>query len=154
MRLPQVHWFYKRVKVNAPVQLLYFELAGGLAFLLRRFHLMQPDFASGVLFPKCGVELTDGTGKLRWQLQAIPADIYSAPRSTGVTVKTETAPQDQSGYGVNLSAIFKPRANTVNLFYDVGEQVNIRISGMEFVAIAGIWGPPYIDIAVEGYYIP
>ncbi len=156
---PQVHWFFQRVKVLSPVERPYFQLPGGLAFLLRRFHLIQPEYVitAGPVytgFPNVLAELTDGTGKTRWQLDAIPARLYSAPRLDRVTVKTETAPADQKAYGVNMSAVFKPRANTINLFYDIGENVLIRLSGMEFLAVPGYLCPNYIDICIEGVFIP
>ena len=159
MEKPQVHWFYKRVKVNNPIELLYFELAGGLSFLLRRFHFIQPEYletAPGVFqgFPIVGVELTDGTGATRWQLQAIPADLYSAQRREGVILKTENTPCDPSAYGVNMSSVFKPRSNTINLFYNTGENIYIRLSGMELLTPPGYICPNFIDIAAEGVYIP
>ena len=154
----QSHWFYRRVKVKNPTETLYFELAGGLAFLLRRFHLIQPEYVKlpgpiYVGFPFVGVELIDGTGAIRWQMQAIPAQLYSSPRLENVTVKTETTPADQSGYGVNMSAVWKPRSNTINLFYDVGELINIKLSGMQLLTPPGYHCPNYVDIGVEGVYI-
>ena len=159
MEKAQSHWYYKRVQVNAPTYNLFFELPGGLSFLLRRFHLIQPDYKTlpgpaYLVFPSVGVELTDGTGAIRWQKDAIPAQLYSAPRRNGVIMKTETAPADITGYGVNMSAIFKPRAQTINLFYDIGEQIFIRLSGMEYNAAAAQWTPDYIDLAAEGVLIP
>jgi len=161
MEKPQVHWFYKRVHAQHPTETIYFELSGGLGFLLRRLHLIQPEKITIpgapptiVGFPGVGLELTAGTGAIRWQLSAIPADLYSAPRRNNVIVKTETAPFDQLAFGVNLSAVFKPRSHTVNLFYDIGELINIKISGMELLTPPGYYCPDYIDIAAEGYYIP
>lgn len=154
---PQVHWFYRRVQVKNIVEPIYFELAGGLAFLLRRFHMLQPEYAAGpakVGFPLVGVEFIDGTGAIRWQLDPIPAALYSCPRSEGVIVKTEAAPVDQTGYGINMSAVFKPRSNTINLFYDVGELISVRLNGFELLAPPGYLCPNYVDIAVEGVYIP
>jgi hypothetical protein len=156
---PQVHWFFQRVKVLNPVERPYFQLPGGLAFLLRRFHLIQPEYiiTAGPVytgFPNVLAELTDGTGKTRWQLDAIPAVLYSAPRVSGVKMKTETAPADQSAYGVNMSAVFKPRSNTVNLFYDIGENVSMRLSGMEYLAVPGYLCPNFIDVCIEGVFIP
>jgi len=159
MDRPQVHWFFQRVAVTSPVMRIFFELSGGLAFLLRRFHLIQPEYvvtppAVYTGFPLVGVELTDGTGATRWQLQSIPADLYSAPRRNGVVMKTETAPADAGGLGVNMSAVFKPRSNTINLFYDTGENIFIRLSGMELLTPPGYLCPNFIDLAVEGVYIP
>lgn len=160
MNKPQVHWFYKRVKVGNQVENVYFELASGLAFLLRRFHLMQPDYVKVLPgpvyygFPGVGIELQSGTGDIRWQLQPIPAQLYSSPRKDGIIVKTETAPADASGFGVNMSANFKPRVNTINLFYDVGETLYIQMTGQQYFNPPGQWGPNYVDIAVEGVYIP
>jgi len=157
--LPQTHWFFKRVHTANPVEMVYFELAGGMAYLLRRFHIIQPEYIkqAGPIYtgyPKVGVELYDGTGKLRWQLQSIPAEQYSSPRIDGVTVKTEAAPVDLTAYGVNMSAVFKPRSNTINLFYDVGENIFCRLSGMQLLTPPGFMCPDYIDIAMEGIYIP
>ena len=170
----QSHWFFQRIQVTAPVVEVFFELAGGLAFLLRRFHLIQPEYVrTGAFpayvytaFPIVGVELTDGTGAIRWQRESIPATLYSAPRLNaenpqnaatpnlnGVIVKTETQPADTLAYGVNMSAVFKPRANTVNLFYDIGELIKIRLSGMQFLAAPGYLCPNYIDLAAEGTYV-
>jgi len=161
MENKQVHWFFKRFQVNAPVLLHTFELPGGMGFLLRRFHLIQPDHITIpgappviVPFPSVAVELTDGTGATRWQLQAIPAQLYSAPRRDNVIVKAEAAPADLSGFGINMSANFKPRSNTINLFYDIGEQIYIRLSGMEFKTPPATYCPNYIDLAAEGYFIP
>lgn len=158
MDRPQTHWFYKRVKVQNIQEQIYFELGGGLAFLLRRFHFIQPEYID-VLgtrygFPVIAAEFIDGTGAIRWQLQAIPANLYSSPRSEGVIVKTETAPADQTGYGINMSSVFKPRSNTINLFYDVGEVINLKLSGFELLTPPGYLCPNYIDVAVEGVYIP
>jgi hypothetical protein len=158
MNTKQTHWFFKRIQVQAPVEIAYFQLAAGYAFLLRRFHLIQPEYiqTAGPVytgFPRVGVELHDGTGKLRWQLQSIPAEMYSSPRTDGVIVKTETAPFDQTGYGINMSAVFKPRSNTINLFYDTGENIFIRLSGMQLLTPPGFLCPNYIDIAAEGVYI-
>lgn len=159
MDKPQQHWFHKRVKVNNPVERLSFQIAGGLGFLLRRFHLIQPEYINipvnqFIKFPLVAVELTDGTGAVRWQLQAIPAQLYSAPRLDNVIMKTETSPFDLLAYGVNMSAVFKPRSNTINLFYDIGENIFIRLSGMELLTPPGYLCPNYIDIAIEGYFIP
>ena len=158
MDRPQIHWFYKRVKVLNTTEQFYFELPGGLAFLLRRFHFIQPEYVKvlGVKygFPLVGAEFIDGTGAIRWQLQSIPAGLYSSPRNEDVIVKTESAPADMKGYGVNLSAVFKPRSNTINLFYDIGELINIKLSGMEILTPPGYLCPNYIDIAVEGVFIP
>jgi len=159
MDKPQSHWFFKRIKVNAPTYNLFFELAGGLGFLLRRFHIIQPDYIEKPgpvyhVFPSVGIEFTDGTGATRWQLQAIPGELYSAPRKDAVIIKTEPTPADLLAYGVNMSAIFKPRAHTINLFYDIGEQIYIRLSGMEYDSIIAQYKPDYIDIACEGVYIP
>lgn len=159
MDRPQSHWFYKRVHATKLYETIYFELAGGLSFLLRRFHFIQPEYvttAGPVLtgFPIIGAEFIDGTGAVRWQLQPIPSNLYSAPRSNGVIVKTETAPVDQTGFGVNMSAVFKPRSNTVNLFYDVGELVTLKLTGFESLTPPGYICPNYVDLAVEGVYIP
>jgi len=136
---------------------LFFELPGGLAFLLRRFHLIQPDYTTIALvdyiFPPVNIELTDGTGAIQWQYNAIPADLYSSPRRNGVIIKTETTPADASGYGVNMGCPFKNRAKTVNLFYDIGENIKMRITGMEYNAAAAIYTPNYIDIAAEGVFL-
>ena len=112
------------------------------------------DFVNNISYPKIGVEFIDGTGAIRWQLDPIPAELYSAPRYNGVTTKIETAPADDKGYGVNLSAVFKPRSNTVNLFYDLGELITCKLTGFEFLTPPGAWCPDYVDIAVEGVYIP
>lgn len=112
------------------------------------------DWISGIGYPIIGVEFTDGIGKTRWQLQPIPAILYSAPRLNGVIVKTEAAPVDQTGYGVNLSAVFKPRSVTLNLFYDVGEIINCKLTGFEYSVAAGGYTPDYVDIAIEGVYLP
>jgi hypothetical protein len=96
--------------------------------------------------------MLDGTGAIRWQLQAVPSELYSAPRVDGVTVKVEPAPADASGFGINMSAVFKPRAQTLNLFYDVGENIKIRLSNMVNVAGYG-YAPNFIDLAFEGYLI-
>jgi photosystem II stability/assembly factor-like uncharacterized protein len=112
------------------------------------------DWIGNIGYPQIGVEFTDGTGAVRWQLQPIPAKLYSAPRYDGVIVKTEPAPFDQKGYGVNLSAVFKPRSNTINLFYDVGELITCKLSGFEYLAPAGHYCPDYVDIAIEGVYVP
>jgi hypothetical protein len=163
MNKPQIHWFYKRVKVQKARENIYFELASGLAFLLRRFHLMQPETvlidAVWRLFPGVGIELLDGTGAIRWQLQPIPAQLYSAPRKDGIIIKQESNPHDQTGYGVNMSANFKPRTNTVNLYYDVGEQIFIDMTGQEYYDTSidlrlNQWMPNYVDLAVEGVYLP
>ena len=159
MENQQYHLFFKRVKVQHSVELITFELPGGLAFLFRRFHMIQPEYKIyggpvTVIHPPVFVELTDGTGATRWQSQAIPALEYSAPRKDGVVVKTETAPVDQSAYGVNLSACFKPRSVTVNLHYDVGENVFIRLSNMLAVIGTPDYSPNYVDIAAEGVFIP
>jgi len=160
MDRPQNHWFYQRIKVNAPTYLVFFELAGGLGFLLRRYHLIQPDYfknpISGVItpYPSVNVELTDGTGAIQWQKNAIPSELYSAQRRSDVVIKTETAPADKSGFGVNMSAVFKPRAQTVNLFYDIGEQIYCRLSNLSYNQTLAQWTPDYIDFAIEGVYIP
>lgn len=156
---PRTFWFYKRVKIEHPTETVLFHLAAGLGFVFRRFQLIQPDYLITPgpvtnLFPGLGVELVSGTGIVRWQLQAIPADTYSAPRRDRITVKTETAPVDLLAYGVNMTAPFKPRANTVNLFYDINEIINIKISGQEYFSGPGIWGPNYVDFAAEGFYLP
>lgn len=153
----QVYWFFQRVHVTSPVMQLYFELAGGLCFHLRRFHMIQPEYyvpavGAKVDFPFVNVELTDGTGAIRWQREAIPAQLYSAPRYNDVTVKTETAPADNKAFGVNLSTVFKPRANTVNLFYDKGENIFVRLSGFELLTPPGYLCPNYLDLAIEGTY--
>jgi len=175
----QSHWFYQRIQITAPVVEVFFELAGGLAFLLRRIHSIQPEYvrtgAPGAYvytgFPIVGIELTDGTGAIRWQRESIPATLYSAPRTNGgtstlppdaavppgsingVIVKAETAPADVLGFGINMSAVFKPRVNTINLFYDIGELIKIRLSGMEMLTPPGYLCPDYIDIAAEGVYL-
>lgn len=159
MDRPQTHWFYKRIKAANIQEQFYFELGGGLAFLLRRFHLIQPEkvTTAGPVttgFPIVGAEFIDGTGAVRWQLQAIPANLYSSPRSEGVIIKTETAPADMTGYGVNMSAVFKPRSNTVNLFYDVGELITMKLTGFEMLTPPGYLCPNYVDVAIEGVYIP
>ena len=159
MDRPQTHWFYKRVKAANIQEQFYFELGGSLAFLLRRFHLIQPEkviipLGADVGFPLVGAEFIDGTGAVRWQLQSIPANLYSSPRSNGVIVKNETAPADATGYGVNLSAVFKPRSNTINLFYDVGELITMKLTGFELLTPPGYLCPNYVDIAIEGVYIP
>lgn len=159
MDKPQIHWFYKRIKTANIQEQFYFELGGSLAFLLRRFHLIQPEKITTVGpvitgFPLVGVELIDGTGGIRFQLQAIPANLYSSPRSEGVIMKTETAPADADAYGVNMSAVFKPRSNTVNLFYDVGELITMKLTGFEMLTPPGFLCPNYVDVAIEGVYIP
>jgi photosystem II stability/assembly factor-like uncharacterized protein len=112
------------------------------------------DWISDIGYPLIGVEFTDGVGKIRWQLQPIPALLYSCPRYDGVIVKTETAPFDQTGYGVNMSHVFKPRSNTLNLFYDVGEVITCKLTGFEYIVAAGGYCPDYVDIAIEGVYLP
>lgn len=157
MDRPQHHWFFQRVHATHNEEYLNFELAGGLAFLLRRFHMIQAEYATahaGIGFPLVGVEFIDGTGAIRWQKDAIPAALYSAPRFNGVTVKTETKPADMLAFGVNLSAVFKPRSNTINLFYDVGELVRVKLTGFEYIAAFGNYCPDYLDFAIEGVYIP
>ena len=155
----QYHLFFQRIHVTRAVENPYFQLPGGLAFLLRRFHLIQPEYAKVLPgpvytgFPLVGVELLSGTGSTRFQLQSIPAQVYSAPRFSNVTVKTESAPVDLLAFGVNMSAVFKPRSVTLNLFYDVGENISIRLSGMEYIAALGYLAPNYIDIAAEGVFI-
>jgi len=155
----QTHWFYKRIKARNIQEQFYFELGGSLAFLLRRFHLIQPEKITtpGPVitgFPLVGAEFIDGTGAIRWQLQSIPANLYSSPRSEGVIVKTENAPADATGYGVNMSAVFKPRSNTINLFYDVGEIVTMKLTGFEKLTPPAYFCPNYVDVAIEGVYIP
>lgn len=159
MEKPQIHWFYKRIKAANIQEQFYFELGGSLAFLLRRFHFIQPEkvtTAGPVItgFPIVGAEFIDGTGAIRWQLQSIPANLYSGPGSEGVIKKTETAPADLSGFGVNLSAVNKPRSNTINLFYDVGEIITMKLTGFEYLTPPGYYCPDYVDIAIEGVYIP
>lgn len=158
MDRPQIHWFYKRIKAANIEEQFYFELGGSLSFLLRRFHFIQPEKVTigGVTtgFPIIGAEFIDGTGATRWQLQAIPANLYSSPRSEGIIIKTETTPADFSAFGVSMSALFKPRSNTLNLFYDVGEVVTCKLSGFENLTPPGYFCPNYVDIAIEGVYIP
>lgn len=160
MDRPQSHWFYRRIHATKLYESIYFELGGGLAFLMRRFHFIQPEYVqtAGPVytgFPIIGAEFIDGTGAVRWQLSPIPAELYSAPRRDGVIMKTETAAVDNEGFGVNMSAPFKPRSNTINLFYDVGELVSIKLTGFQLLpAPVGYIAPDYVDIAVEGVYIP
>lgn len=153
----QYHLFFQRIQVNAPSMRVVFQLPGGYAFLLRRFHLIQPDFITiglvDYIFPPVNVELTDGGGAIQWQYNAIPADLYSSPRRDGVKIKTEAAPADLSGFSINMGCPFKNRAKTLNLFYDVGENINIRLSGMEYNAAAAIYTPNYIDLAAEGVFL-
>lgn len=160
MDRPQSHWFYKRVHATKLYETLFFELPGGLAFLCRRFHFIQPEFVETAgpvftQFPIIGFEFIDGTGAIKWQKDPIPPELYSAPRRDGVIVKTETAPYDLEGFGINMSATFKPRTNTINLFYDVGELVTIKMTGFENLpAPVGYIAPNYVDVAVEGVFIP
>lgn len=159
MERPQYHPFYKRIKVQRATESISFELASGLGYLLRRFHLMQPDYkiVAGPLtvpFPGVSIELKNGSGSIRKQLQPIPAQLYSAPRKDGITTKTESAPHDLTGYGISFSANFKPRTNTVNLFFDPGETLFIDMTGQQFFPGPGIWGPDYVDIFAEGIYVP
>lgn len=112
------------------------------------------DFINIIPFPEIGVEFIDGTGKTKWQKDAIQAVLYSAPRREGVIVKTETAPADDKAYGVNMTGIFKPRANTINLYYDVGEKIYVRLKGFQFLNPPGFYCPNFVDFAVEGVYIP
>ena len=155
---PQVKWFYKRVKVQDYRERVIFELASGLSYLLRSFLYMQPEYkiVAGPLtigFPFVGAEFQSGSGDIRYQLDPIPAPVYSAPRFDGVVTKTETAPFP-GGYGINMSAAFKPRENKINLFYDVGETIVLILSGQQYFSGPAIWGPDYIDIALQGVYIP
>ena len=160
MERPSSFWFYKRVKISSPKDTIFFDFATGLGFLMRSFIIMQPDHkvVAGPLtlgFPGVGIELENGSGEVRWQKDAIPAALYSSPRKDAIITKTETAPVDATGYGVSMSAtIHKPRQNLVNLYYEPGETIIIRISGQEFITPPGIWGPDFVDILVLGYYIP
>lgn len=160
MDRPQTQWFYRRIHATKLYESIYFELAGGLSFLLRRFHFIQPEYVQTAgpvftAFPIIGVEFIDGTGAVRWQKDPIPPDLYSAPRRDGVIIKTETAAADQQGFGINMTAPFKPRSNTINLFYDVGELVTVKLTGFQNLpAPVGYIAPNYVDIAVEGIYIP
>ena len=139
-----------------------FAVAGTRAIAIGTAHIFagtddgffMTDWITALGYPRIGVEFTDGTGAVRWQLQPIPAALYSAPRCDGVIVKTEAAPCDATGYGVNLSAVFKPRSNTINLYYDVGELITCKLSGFEFMTPPGAFCPDYVDIAIEGVYIP
>lgn len=159
MQRPQVKWFYRRVHILNPRERVIFELASGLGYLLRSFHFMQPEYkiVAGPLtlpFPIIGVELQSGSGDIRYQMQPIPAALYSAPRFAGVITKAETSPVDQKGFGVNMSAEFKPRSNKINLFYEQGETIVIYLSGQQYFSGPAIWGPDYIDIALQGVYVP
>ena len=109
----QSHWFFQRIHAMHHIETMDFELAGGLGFLLRRFHLIQPEYVklpgpTYIFFPKVGIEFVSGTGAIRYELQPIPAPLYSAPRFNDVQVKTEIKPFDLKAFGVNLSAVFKP----------------------------------------------
>ena len=158
MNSSQVFWFFQRVHVLHAEERIYFPLAQGLAFLARRYHLIQPEYLKTLLgpigFPLINVEFTDGTGAIRWQKDAIPTNLYSAPTYEGVIVKAETTPADKTGFGINMSAVFKPRAVTLNLFYDVGETIGIRLTGQQLLTPPGYYCPNYVDIAVEGIYNP
>lgn len=139
-----------------------FAVAGTRAVTIGAAHIFagtddgffMTDWISEIGYPQIGVEFIDGTGAIRWQLQALPAQLYSAPRRDGVIVKTEAAPCDMSAYGVNMSAVFKPRSNTINLFYDVGELITCKLTGFEFLTPPAAYCPDYVDIAIEGVYIP
>jgi len=139
-----------------------FAIAGTFAVTIGTAHIFagtddgffMTDWISAIGYPRIGVEFTDGTGAVRWQLQPIPAALHSAPRCDGVIVKTETAPYDMTGYGVNLSAVFKPRSNTINLFYDVGEIITCKLTGFEFLSPPAAFCPDYVDLAIEGVYLP
>lgn len=156
-RKKQYHLFYKRLQVKSGLERIIFELDSGLAFLARRFHAIQPQLinfgGASYIFPDVSVSFISGSGSVRYQQSAIPTDLYSSPRRDLVRIKTETTPADLSGYSINMSAAFKNRAKTINLFYGIGETIQLEITGQEYEPIPAIYKPNYIDLALEGIYL-
>jgi hypothetical protein len=165
------HYFYQRIRVDAPSLFFAEKIPLSYGYVVRRVWIKYPsyvniDIGEGQIFkvaaPELKLEFLEiASGKTR-QPSPLPVSLISSPASNGESyMSTAPSPVDQQGFGMNNSASGSIKYSSIlNYLLQYGDQVWIKFTGqnlqsiIEGVEVTPFWNPGFIDIIVEGYMVP
>jgi hypothetical protein len=116
--------------------------------------------------PDLKIEIFDIANDKERQSEPFIVDLFSTPGREGSFYRPAPLPYNQAGFGVNASVTPPKYSSSLNFLYRYGDAIWIKFSGMQSIttiknpetgamdACTAFWSPSYIDILLEGYYVP
>ena len=147
--------FYKRVQVAHAHEYVTFPLDYGFNFLLGELRAKWPDrdaVPPTMTYPQPLIEIVEVVRTRPHQARPYPLRLATTPAESGVLVTAAPLPVDATAYNVNMTATPPKLTPALNYYFASGSVVQIRLSGQQF--IAGVWRPEYVDLVLNGVYIP
>lgn len=120
----------------------------------------------GLASPQINVEVFDVANDFTRQLSPVPVDLFCTSGSQECFFRPSPQPVDADGFNVNYTANSPYLSLQLNYFYKRGETFFMKISGQNQTAfhfnpfngvtsaITPTWTPAFVDLLVEGYYVP
>ena len=150
-------WIYKRLQVGHYREYFTYSISYGYGYLLRTLKYKYPDMVSGspVQSERLKLEFFDNANYTARQPAPFSFDLISSPGMDGATVSAAPSPADAEAFNVNFSAKPFPKSlGTLNFLYKYGDVLRIDVTGQLFDSGTGLWSPNYIDLLMQGYYVP
>jgi len=150
-------WIYKRLQIAHPREYFMFSISYGYGFLLRKLRIKYPETVTGstVQSERLKLEFFDNANYTARQPVPFALDFISTPGFDGATVHAAPSPADSTAFNVNMSAKPFPKSSGIlNFLYKYGDTLRIDITEQIHDPISGLWSPNYIDLLLQGYYVP
>jgi hypothetical protein len=164
------YFIYKRIEVGNFREYFTFKIDYGFGYWLRAIKVKYPFLtqyynnvirstvyaSGGTEVPKLKLELFDNANFKARQPAAFTAELISSPNQ-GVCIAYQAPQPADPGvpYLINFTAEPAPKSlSNLNFLYRYGDIIRVDITGQELVQPSNIWGPPWLDILLVGYYVP
>lgn len=152
---------YDRIQTAHPKEYFTFKIEYSFGYWLRHIKLKYPErldpttHAAYQFSKEIKLEIFDNANYRARELDAFTGILISSPGKEGCQKYTAANPVDNNAFSVEFSATPAIKSvSNLNFLYKYGDVIKIDISGMEYNATDGAWQPQYIDIFLEGYYVP
>lgn len=149
-------FFYKRLDIFQKAKDYFLiPIDYGYAYLLRSIRTKWSEYNSpnGSIVVRDGkIEFVQSYAGRPLQNVPYPARLISTPAETGVTITPAPSPVDQDAYGVNMTATPVKNNIILNYLYQRRETLDLRF--LFSVVGSALQIDSYVDILLEGYYIP
>lgn len=148
------YWFYRRIELINPREYVTFEIDYGYGYWLRRVHLRWSGEYTDIrqvrqLTPGLEFEFFLKSQFKARQIEPIPGGLFSSPCGYG-TSPAAPAPVDNTGFSVNFTSAKNTSYKILNWYYPFRDVIEMHVTGQD----PAIGQPQYLDVVMEGYYVP
>lgn len=155
------YFVYQPIHVLHAKEVFTFQVDYSYGYWLRHIRVKYPErlypgnLLNATFSPTLNIEIYDvADGKAR-QSTPFKVQLISTPGKEGATQQAAAAPVDTNNFGIEFTAdpAIKSVSN-LNFLFRSGGAFKIEFSGQEYKSNVQLWSPEYIELFIEGYYVP